>query len=267
MKLAGGDDRPNLVFFDIQPGQMDELSRSVSDEGLPLLEKVPLIAMRITRLNGRTLDAIRQDSVKNDYTWAHGREYQSTYRGYLTDSETLVRGDFIGTYDGADEYVPVSIEEDVADELQVSLGDTIEWNVQGLPVKTRISSVRKVDWQRVQTNFFFVFPEGILEQAPQFYVLLTRAQDEEESASMQSSVVDRFPNVSAIDLSLVLNVFDTIYSRISFVLRFMALFSIVTGIIVLISAVSVSRYQRIEESVLLKTLGASRSQIVKNLVC
>ena len=265
IEIAGDDGRPNLVFFDIQPRQLDELSQAVADGGLPLLEEVPLIAMRITRVKGRTLDQIRKDTVSNEYTWAHGREYQSTYRGYLTDSETLVDGEFIGQHDGSSEYVPVSIEEDVANELNVSVGDTMEWNVQGLPVKTWISSVRKVDWQRVQTNFFFVFPEGVLEEAPQFFVLLTRAQDENESASMQSSVVESFPNVSAIDLSLVLDVFDAIYSRISFVLRFMALFSIITGIIVLISAVSVSRYQRIEESVLLKTLGASRAQVIRIL--
>ena len=265
IEIAGGDGRPNLVFFDIQPGQLEAVSASVAEKGLPILEEVPLITMRITRVNGRTLEQIRQDSTRDDYTWAHGREYQSTYRGMLSESETLVEGDFAGYYDGQDEYVPVSIEEDVAGELNVSVGDTIEWNVQGLPVKTKITSVRKVDWQRVQTNFFFVFPEGVLENAPQFYVLLTRAEDENDSASMQSAVVNDFPNVSAIDLSLVLNVFDAIYSRISFVLRFMALFSIVTGIIVLISAVSVSRYQRIEESVLLKTLGASRSQIIRIL--
>lgn len=263
IEIAGGEGRPNLVFFDIQPGQIDDLSTSVSDQGLPLLEKVPLIAMRITKVNGRTLEEIRQDSTRDEYTWAHGREYQSTYRGELTDSETLVAGEFVGYYESGSSLVPVSIEEDVADELGVGVGDSLEWNVQGLPVSTLITSIRKVDWQRVQTNFFFVFPEGVLEQAPQFFVLLTRAEDEDQSARMQSSVVSRFPNISAIDLSLVLNVFDAIYSRISFVLRFMALFSIITGVIVLISAVSVSRYQRVGESVLLKTLGASRQQIIK----
>jgi putative ABC transport system permease protein len=117
----------------------------------------------------------------------------------------------------------------------------------------------------MQTNFFVVFPEGVLEEAPQFFVILTRSENDQQAAAVQSAVVASHPNVSAIDLTLVLSVFDAIYSRISFVLRFMALFSILTGIIVLISAVTVSRYQRISESVLLKTLGASRAQIVKIL--
>ena len=265
IEIAGGEGRPNLVFFDIQPAQLADLSERVRQRGMPVLEEVPLISMRITGINGRTLDEIRQDSIKKEYTWAHGREYQSTYRGELVDSETLLDGEFVGQYNENMDFVPVSIEEDVAKELNVGIGDSISWNVQGLPVKTQVSSIRRVDWQRVQTNFFFVFPEGIFEDAPQFFVVLTRASDDSESAEMQSSIVQAYPNVSAIDLSLILNVFDEIYSRISFVLRFMALFSIITGIIVLISAVSVSKYQRIEESVLLKTLGASRRQIVKIL--
>lgn len=265
IEIAGGEGRPNLVFFDIQPGQLGEIAADIEEQGLPVLEQVPLISMRITRVKGRTLDEIRQDSVGNEYTWAHGREYQSTYRGHMVDSETLISGEFIGQVDGDQEYVPVSIEADVAGELNVGLGDSIEWNVQGVPIKSRVTSIRKVDWQRVQTNFFFVFPEGVIEDAPQFFVLLTRTDDDAQSASVQSGVVRAFPNVSAIDLTLILNVFDEVYSRISFVLRFMALFSIITGIIVLVSAVSVSKYQRIEESVLLKTLGASRRQIVKIL--
>ena len=265
IEIAGGEGRPNLVFFDIQPGQLADVSDRVREKGLPVIEEVPIISMRITHVNGRSLDAIRQDSIRNEYTWAHGREYQSTYRGHLVESESLIEGELVGEYREGMAYVPVTIEEDVASELNVEVGDSIEWNVQGLPVKTQIAGIRRVDWQRVQTNFFFVFPEGIFEEAPQFFVVLTRANDETESAEMQSLIVQAFPNVSSIDLSLILNVFDEIYSRISFVLRFMALFSIITGIIVLISAVSVSKYQRIEESVLLKTLGASRGQIVKIL--
>lgn len=263
--VAGGDERPNLVLFDIQSDQLSDVSTQVAEIGLPVLEEVPIVTMRLASVQGRTIDAIRQDSTRGGYSWAHRREYRSSYRAQLSESETLVEGEFIGKVDSDTDVVPVSIEEDIAKELAVGIGDTLGWDVQGVPIETRIASIRRVDWQRMQTNFFVLFPEGVLEKAPQFYVLLTRASSDEQSAAMQSAVVSSHPNVSAIDLTLILNVFDAIYSRISFVLRFMAMFSILTGVVVLISAVSVSRYQRISESVLLKTLGASRAQIVKIL--
>ncbi|MEM9665639.1 MAG: FtsX-like permease family protein, partial [Bacteroidota bacterium] len=157
----------------------------------------------------------------------------------------------------------VSVEQDVANELNVSLGDTLVWNVQGVDIPTVVGSFRTVDWQRFSTNFFVIFPAGVLEEAPQFYVMLTRTETAEASAAVQAAVVQRYPNVSAIDLSLVLSVFDEVFGRIAFAIRFMALFSILTGLIVLAGAVIVSRVQRISESVLLKTLGASRGNVYR----
>src|SRR5690606_37217703 len=128
--------------------------------------------------------------------------------------------------------------------------------------RSMVGSIREVDWRRIGTNFFVVFPTGVLEEAPQFHVLLSRTASAEESASIQLAVVQAYPSISAIDLGLVLSTFDAIFSRISFVVRFMASFSIVTGLIVLVSAVVVSRVQRTRESVLLKTLGASQKQVL-----
>jgi putative ABC transport system permease protein len=122
-----------------------------------------------------------------------------------------------------------------------------------------------VDWRRFQTNFLLVFPAGVLEEAPQFHVVMTRADSPEASAELQRMVVERFPNVSTIDLALVLDTVETVLSQVSVVIRSMALFSILTGLIVLVGAVVSSRYQRTRESVLLRTLGASRNQITKIL--
>src|SRR5690606_14312836 len=190
----------------------------------------------------------------------------STYRSYVTDAETILEGTFVPRMPAAGGAAPISIEAEVAAELGVGLGDTLVWDVQGLPVESVVTSIRRVDWQRLSTNFFVVFPEGGIDEAPQFYVLLSHAGDDAASASLQRSVVQAYPNVSTIDLSLVLGTFDAIFGRISFVIRFMALFSILTGLIVLIGAVVVSRMQRTGESVLLKTLGASRRQVVQIMV-
>ncbi|MFK7847508.1 MAG: ABC transporter permease [Rhodothermales bacterium] len=263
IQIAGGETRPNLILFDIQPDQLDQVAEIVEETNMPVIQRVPIVAMRLAQVNDRTVEEIKADSASGDYSWAHRRDYRSSYRDQLAESETLIAGEFVGEVDPDTEVVPISIEEDVAKELKVTLGDSLIWDVQGVPVTTTISSIRKVDWQRMQTNFFVLFPKGILDEAPQFYVMLTRSDNDVQAGQLQSSIVESYPNVSSIDLKLILTVFDSIYSRISFVLQFMALFSILTGIIVLISAVTVSRFQRISESVLLKTLGASRSQVAK----
>lgn len=135
------------------------------------------------------------------------------------------------------------------------------FNVQGTLMETIVGSYRKVDWNRVQTNFLIVFPTGVLEKAPQFHVLLTHVPDVTTSARFQQTLVKTYPNISVIDLNLVLSILDDILGKIGFVIRFMAGFCILTGLIVLIASVLISKYQRIQESVLLRTLGAGRKQI------
>jgi putative ABC transport system permease protein len=141
------------------------------------------------------------------------------------------------------------------------LGDTMVFNVQGTLMTTTVSSFRDVNWGEVQTNFLVVFPTGVLEEAPQFHAMLTHVPNPQVSALFQQDIVREFPNISIIDLALVLRVLDDIFNKIGFVIRFMAGFSILTGLIVLIASVLISKYQRLQESVLLRTLGASRKQI------
>ncbi len=260
--LADGEGNPNLVLFDVQPDQLEGVIERVEARGLPVLDRVPIVTMRIQTVNGMAVDAMRMDSTLRDsLSWAHVREYRSSYRDRLIPSEKLIAGTFTGRVEGEQVAIPISAEKDVAEELGVVLGDTIVWSVQGRPVTTIVGSLREVDWRRLSTNFFFVFPAGVLESAPQQFVVLTRTAQAIEGAQLQADVVRQYPNVSAIDLALALGVFDALFSRVAGVIRFMALFSILTGLFVLASAVLVSRYQRAAETTLLKTLGASRRQV------
>ncbi len=264
IELSSGEGQANLVLFDIQPQQTEQVANVVREQGLPVLDRVPIVSMRLTGVSGRSVAELREDPDVPT-TWAHRREYRSTYRDHIIDSERIVAGNFTARVDDASEPVPISLEEGIAEELDVHVGDRLTFEISGRSMETEITSLRSVDWQRMQTNFFVVFPEGVLENAPQFNVLLTRAESDEESASLQQAVVADFSNISAIDLSLILSVAEDIFDRVALVIRFMALFSILTGLIVLIGAVAVSRYQRVGESVLLKTLGASRGQVFKIL--
>jgi putative ABC transport system permease protein len=256
-----GDDRPNLLFFDIQDDQLAGLEALVRTAGAPERQEAPIVTMRVSALKGRPVDEVLRDRALRIPAWTLRHEYRSTYRGHLTDTERITAGSFVGRVAPGTEVVPVSLEEGLAKEMQVQLGDEITFDVQGVPVRTRVASLRAVEWQRLQPNFFVVFPEGVLEPAPKFHVLAVRARSSAHSAAVQQAVVRAYPNVSAIDLGLVLQTFDGIFAKVSLVVRFMAMFVAVTGIIVLAGAVLTGRFQRVRENVLLRTLGATRRQV------
>jgi putative ABC transport system permease protein len=264
IRIAEAADQPDLVFFDIQQDQIDDVEAVLEDRGLPLIQSVPIVTMRLQSINGVSVEELRQDTTRSGRSsWALTREYRSSYRDHLTGSEQLVRGTFTPSWSLEDGPAPVSFEQDLAQELGVDVGDSLAFSVQGVTIETVVGSIRTVDWRRLSTNFFLVFPTGVIDDAPSFYVVLTRAESDERSAAAQRAVVQSHPNISAIDLKLVLSTFDAIFGRIAAVLNFMALFSILAGLLVLGGAVMVSRSRRTEETVLLKTLGASRIQIVR----
>lgn len=261
VSVSAGKNQPNMVLFDIQPGQKDTLTRLVSQYHLPLYQDVPVVTMRIEEINGVNAVRAKGDTLSGIPPGAFEGELRVTYRDTLTGTEKLTAGKL------ADKpYVPgniiyISMEERYARHIRVSLGDSIIFNVQGTLIPAIVGSFREVDWARVQTNFRVVFPAGVLESAPQFHVLVTRVPSDKVSAAFQQAVVRSFPNVSVIDLGLILKVLDEVLSKIGFIIRFMAGFSIITGLIVLVASVYVSKFQRIQEAVLLRTLGAGRKQL------
>jgi putative ABC transport system permease protein len=258
--LSSSGNQPNIVLFDIQSAQKEQVLALARRQGLPVDQTVPIVGMRLEEVNGQTAAEARRDSTSKAPRWLFGREYRVTFRDSLSRSEKVTEGAWQGVAP-ATGLVPVSLEEGFARRSNLSIGDTLGFNVQGTVISTVIGSFREVDWNRVQTNFVVVFPKGVLEQAPQFHVLLTRVPSQEVSAQFQQAMVREFPNVSIVDLGLVLKVLDELFEKIGFVIRFMAGFSILTGLVVLVASVLISKYQRIQESVLLRTLGASRRQI------
>jgi putative ABC transport system permease protein len=262
VEITTDNDRPNLMVFDIQSHQVEELAELTKSYDLPVLQQVPVVTMRIESINGLTLEDVVSDTTEDNRRRSspYRREWRVTYRDSLIESEKIVRGE-MKSPNSAEELPQVSLEDEYAKRNKIEIGDTIIWNVQGVPITTTLGSTREIDWERVQTNFLGLFPSGVLEQAPQFHVLITRVKDVEEGALFQREVVKNYPNVSVIDVGLILNTLDNILSKISFVIRFMALFSILTGLLVLVSSVILSKFQRIKESVLLRTMGASKRQI------
>lgn len=195
--------------------------------------------------------------------WALRREYRSTFRGKLEATERLVSGTFDGQAPAGTDVVPISVEEGLFKQMGLKLGDDIDWDLQGVIVKSKVTSVRAVEWRRLEPNFFVVFPEGVLEGAPKFHVAAVRTNDADHSARVQRAIVQQFPTVTAIDLALVMQTVDSVFTQVAFVIQFMAFFTVLTGVIVLVGAVMTGRFQRVRETVLLRTIGATQKQLVQ----
>jgi putative ABC transport system permease protein len=264
--------RPNLALFDIQSDQREGVAAVLSASGVEASAAVPIVPMRIHSVKGvPTAQILARAAVggAGREAWMFRREFRSTYRDALGDAETIVAGAWWPRGAGrgaAAGPVPLSLEADIAGDLGVTVGDEIVWDVQGVLLASRVASLRQVRWARFEPNFFAVFPEGPLEAAPQTWVTLARVADERLRARLQRSLVERYPNVSALDLTDVQKALDGVLGRVAWAVRFMALFSVGAGLAVLLGAVAGSRSERLREAVLLKTLGATRRQVVTVVV-
>ncbi len=266
VKERTGEGEPNLVLFDVQRDQRQSVGELFKSFNIPIRDEIPIVTMRLTAIKNRPVQEIRDDPKMKISDWALRREYRSTYRTRLGQAERIINGTWQGRVEPGTQPIPVSLEKGIAETLRVDIGDSLQFDVQGVSLPTRVASIREVEWERLEPNFFVVFPEGVLESAPQFYAVVARAEAGPASANLQRAIVERFSNVSVIDLNLVLNTLESILSKVSAAIRFVALFTILTGMAVLASAVLSSRSQRVRESILLRTLGAPRRQIVTSIV-
>jgi len=264
----------NLLFFDVQDNQATALDSLLRARALPVVQRTPIVTMRVDAVNGRSVQALLADTTVPRSRWPYRREFRSTYRAEMQPSETLVRGAWFANLEArararaADPTVPylVSLEQDVAADMAVDLGDTITWNVQGVPVRTVVQNIRAVDWARFEANFFVVFEPAALERAPQQFVMVTNVDSGAVMSAVQRDVVRRFPNVSSLDLTLVRNTVGSIVTRVTLAVRFLGLFALFMGVPVLFSAVAATRRARLREGVLLRTLGATQRQVARVLL-
>lgn len=259
VEFIGEENNSNTILFDIQPNQKEGVIKLVEAHGLPINQSVPIVTMRLLNLNTLLVSDIQQDTLDSIPNWALTREYRVTYRDSLTYSEKLIEGNLQKI---ENDTIFVTISEGMHETLNLNLGAQVIFDVQGIPITTYISGIRDVEWPKDPPNFIFIFPVGVLEEAPQIHVITTRVDDDGKASSFQRELVAAFPNVSAIDLRLILSTINDFFDKVSFVIRFLALFSIATGLVVLAGAVINSKYLRLKENVLLRTIGAMKKQII-----
>ena len=270
-----GDNRPNdsptFFFIDIQPDQANNfaslLHQRVDDQQSRL---TPLVRSRLSALNGEPVqfeatseaeDQQYRASEKEERRkkWYFTREYVLTFLEQIPKDNVIIEGAW-WTPGQRFTKPSVSIEEEVAKNLGLTVGSTIEFDIQGATITAEVSSIRKVEWGNFSTNFYMILSPGSLDGAPVTYVATVRVPPAEE-VPLQQAVVASFPNVTAINIGDVLESFARILDQLSFAIRAVALFSVVAGGLVLAAALAATRYRRLYESVILKTLGATRGLI------
>ena len=252
--------QPNTILYGIEKEQKEDLAALTKKFDLPIIQQVPIVTMRLAGWQGRSKQDWMSDTSRTASRWSINREARVSFRDTLNADEEIIEGTWRGKVAPGDS-VFVSVADTWASAMDVTLGDELLWNVQGALIKTYVGSIRTIEFRSMNTRFFVLFPTGVLEQAPQFQVLVTKSPDVATTAAYRRDVVKAFPNVSVIDLGTILSALNDVLTKVSYVIKFMAGFSILTGLIVLIASLLLSKFQRIKESVLLRTIGANRKQI------
>lgn len=261
VRFSGSGQQPNMVLFDIQPAQHQPLRQTLAQYNLPILQDLPMVTLRIGAINGRDKMNTLADSANQIPASTFDWEYRVTYRDTLSSSEQTQEGQWQGQYAGSGP-IPVSLSDQFARMSKLKIGDQLAFNAQGMPLQATVTHLRKVNFSRLEANFSILFPKGALEQMPQAHIIATRTPDRQTFAQLRDRLGEDFPNVSSIDLELILRTVQEILDRIAFVIEFMALFSMATGVVILTGAVLNSRYQRLRENALLHTLGATDRQVL-----
>lgn len=258
----------NVLFYDVQDDQGPWMDTIITRSGHKLIQRVPIVTMRLSEVKGVPVKVAQVAAEKlKKAPWPFTREYRSTYRDTLVKSETMMTGKWFDKAPAAPAGMSrVSIDESIASELMIGVGDQLTWNVQGATVKTVVASTRKVNFARFEPNFFVVFEPSAISDAPKQFAVIASVTGDSAISALQRDVVKRYPNVSSLDISLITRTIGDILAKVSGAIRFMAVFALIMGVPVLISAVAATRRERLREGVLLKVLGATRAQIGRIMV-
>lgn len=253
----------DLYLIDIQKDQRNGVVETITRYTGNKPQIIPTIRTRISRINQQE---VNPDTLRtNENRGLLGREYVVTYRSYIEDSETILDGKF---WDKTPTATPeVSIEELLHDELGLNIGDSMSFDIQGRQVTARITSIRRVDWRKARTGFLVVFRPGSIEDAPTMFISAIRGPAPGPKRSqLQRDLVDKYPNVSVIDVLDIIEVARGIVGNVSLAVTFVGGFVFLSGLLILIGSIAMTKFHRLYESAILKTLGARKKLIVYTLL-
>jgi len=253
-------DTPNFFFINIPPDETQAFTSFLEERGAQHARARPMVRARMTYINGKPIDGIK-------FTTRRGREFANRDQN-ITWSETLGNDNVItaGHWFTAAEFGKplVSVSTEYMEELNLKLGDELQFDIAGETRTARISSVRDVKWDSFQPNFFLMFAPGLLEGSQGTW--MTAVHLETRDPKTISELVRRFPSVSVFNVDDLLRQVRSVIDKAVAAVQSVFLFTLMAGLVVLVAAVQASREERRYESAMLRTLGASRATVLKGLL-
>jgi putative ABC transport system permease protein len=258
-------DAPDMFLMDVQRGQADGVRTFLTDpaHGAGQFRLIPVLRARVTGVAGRQTSLESFEDVRA--RGSRAREYTITYRDRLEPNEELVDGRF---WDSPSSTPEVSIEQGIHERFQIDVGDSMTFDILGRRIEARVTSIRRVDWKDSRSGgFMFVFRPGVLDTAPQMFIAPLRGpQGAEARARFQHDLVTAFPNVSVIDFHEILATIQDVMSKVTLAISVVGGLVLFSGALILIGAVAMTKFQRVYEAAVFKTLGANTRTIARMLL-
>lgn len=254
---------PSLFFVDIQKSQIENLAQLIDTRIGEKAEAIPTVRARISHVNGEPFDFGSRETRQQQ--GQIGREFAVTYRPNLDSNESVVSGVWWPADPG--DVPEVSVEEEMAKRLNVGPGDSLTFDISGRKITVRVSNIRKLDLRNTRTAFVFVFRPGVLEKAPQtFAATILRRVGATDRQRLQREVLDTYPNVQIFDVADIVATVQKLVGNFVLAISFVGSFVILSGILILIGSIALTKSQRIYENAIMKTLGARRPTLTAILL-
>jgi putative ABC transport system permease protein len=258
-------DSADMFLLDIQRNQVEGMRQFLADpaSGAGGSRLIPVLRARITGVTGRvtTLDSFEDVRARGSLA----REFTVTYRDHLEANEHVIDGKF---WKGPSSDAEVSVEKGLHERFAINVGDVVRFDILGRTINARVTSIRDVDFKDARAGgFVFVFRPGVLEQAPQTFIAPLKGPDGAKArATFQHNLVAKFPNVSVIDFHEILAAVRDVMSKVTLAITVVGGLVLFSGVLILIGAVAMTKFQRVYEAAVFKTLGANTRTIAKMLL-
>jgi putative ABC transport system permease protein len=242
-------DAPNRFVINVMPEQGDAFAKALRAAGVSQFDWYPMIRGRLISINGKTVtpDDYTDDRAKR----LVDREFNLSHSAQQPKQNDLVAGRWTPEEQGA-----ISVEEGIAKTLNVTLGDTLVFDVGGMQTESKITSLRKVDWGSMRANFFVMYPVSSLPNVPSTYMSAFKAP---ETPGFDNALVRSFPNITNVDMTATIGQIQRVLDQVIRAVEFLFAFTLAAGLVVLFAAVTATREERAREFAIMRAVGAKSS--------